>query len=96
MDAGTQTPVPQAPEPLPTKTAGAHRTPDPTPNGLPAWVTIVVVLTMTGLFAWNIIVNGSDGLANSYIIAGLLGLYSGTDQLLRRMRSGANQKENDQ
>lgn len=56
----------------------------PPGGGLPAWVTIVVVLTLTGLLAYNIIVVGPDGLATSYVLGGLLGAYAGVDQLLKR------------
>jgi hypothetical protein len=67
---------------------GEHRDPNPqsppSPGGLPIWVTIVVVLTLTGLLAWNIIVVGPDGLPTSYVLGGLLGAYAGVDQLLKR------------
>lgn len=58
-------------------------------KGLPVWVTIVVVLSLTALLAWNIIVVGPEGLPASYIVGGLLGAYAGVDQLLKR-RDGGN------
>lgn len=73
-----------------TKPGGEHRGPPPaTANGLPIWVTIVVVLTLTGLLAWNIIIVGPDGLPTSYVLGGLLGAYAGVDQLLKRRGDGA-------
>ena len=58
------------------------------PNGLPTWVTIVVVLTLTGLLAYNIIIVGPEGLSTSYLIGGLLGAYAGVDQLLKKRGEG--------
>jgi len=55
-----------------------------THNGLPVWVTITVVLVLTGLLAYNIIVVGPEGLPTSYVLGGLLGAYAGVDQLLKR------------
>lgn len=52
--------------------------------GLPAWVTVTVVLVLTGLLAYNIIVVGPEGLPTSYVLGGLLGAYAGVDQLLKR------------
>lgn len=57
-------------------------------KGLPVWVTIVVVLSLTALLAWNIIVVGPEGLPASYIVGGLLGAYAGVDQLLKRRDGG--------
>jgi hypothetical protein len=53
-------------------------------GGLPTWVTIIVVLDLLTLLAYNIVVIGPTGLATSYILGGLLGAYAGVDQLLRR------------
>lgn len=73
----------------PPRSRGEHRDPHPaTANGLPIWVTIVVVLTLTVLLAWNIIVVGPDGLPTSYVLGGLLGAYAGVDQLLKRRGDG--------
>lgn len=58
------------------------------PGGLPTWVTVTVVLTLTGLLAYNIVVVGPDGLATSYVLGGLLGAYAGVDQLLKRRDGG--------
>ena len=60
------------------------------PGGLPTWVTVVVILTLTGLLAYNIIVVGPDGLATSYVLGGLLGAYAGVDQLLKRRNGDDN------
>ena len=57
-------------------------------NGLPMWVTVVVVLTLLGLLAYNIVVVGPEGLSTSYLIGGLLGAYAGVDQLLKRRKDG--------
>lgn len=56
-------------------------------TGLPIWVTVTVVLTLTGLLAYNIIVVGPEGLPTSYVLGGLLGAYAGVDQLLKRRDS---------
>lgn len=53
-------------------------------GGLPTWVTVVVILTLTLLLAYNIVVVGPEGLATSYVLGGLLGAYAGVDQLLKR------------
>jgi uncharacterized membrane protein (DUF4010 family) len=47
-------------------------------------VTVVVVLTLTALLAYNIIAVGPEGLPTSYVLGGLLGAYAGVDQLLKR------------
>lgn len=52
------------------------------------WLTATVVLTLTGLFAYNIIINGPEGLPTSYVIAGLLGAYTGVERLLKRGGGG--------
>lgn len=57
-------------------------------HGLPPWVSVTVVLSLTGLLAYNIIVVGPEGLATSYILGGLLGAYAGVDQLVKRNRNG--------
>lgn len=57
-------------------------------NGLPMWVTVVVVLVLTTLLAYNIIVIGPEGLPTSYLLGGLLGAYAGVDQLLKRRDGG--------
>lgn len=53
-------------------------------NGLPTWLTIIVVLVLLGLLAWNIIFVGPEGLGTTYMLGGLLGAYAGVDQLLKR------------
>lgn len=79
-----------------TKPGGGHRSPPgSTVNGLPIWVTVVVVLVLTGLLAWNIIVVGPDGLPTSYVLGGLLGAYAGVDQLLKRRGDGDPPKDQD-
>jgi hypothetical protein len=57
------------------------------------WVTITVVLTLTGLLAYNIVVVGPEGLATSYVLGGLLGAYAGVDQLLKRRDGGGGDNE---
>lgn len=57
----------------------------------PQWVTTVVVLTLLGLLAFNIIVTGAEGLPTSYILGGLLAGYTGIDQLLKRRDGGGPQ-----
>jgi len=53
-------------------------------NGLPVWVSIVVVLVLTALLGYNIIIIGPSGLPTSYVLGGLLGAYAGVDQLLKK------------
>lgn len=55
---------------------------------LPTWLTSVVVLTLTALFAYNIIANGAEGLPTSYVIAALLGAYAGVERLMNRGGGG--------
>lgn len=57
-------------------------------GGLPIWVTIFVILVLTGLLAYNIVIVGPEGLPNSYILGGLLGAYAGVDQWLKRRDGG--------
>jgi hypothetical protein len=53
-------------------------------GSLPIWLSITVVLTLLGLLAFNVLVNGPDGYPTSVILGGLLGAYAGVDQLLKR------------
>jgi hypothetical protein len=57
-------------------------------SNLPSWVTVIVVLTLLVLLAYNIISMGPDGLATSYILGGLLAAYTGVDQLIKRHSGG--------
>jgi len=57
-------------------------------DGLHPVVTTIVVLTLLGLLAWNIIVVGPEGYPTSVILGGLLGAYAGVDQLLKRKQGG--------
>lgn len=50
---------------------------------LPTWVNVTVVLTLLGLFGYNIIVVGPAGYPTSVILGGLLGAYAGVNQLLK-------------
>ena len=58
---------------------------------MPVWVSVVVLLSLTGLLAYNIITAGPDGYPTSVILGGLIGAYTGVDQLLKR-RGGDDQK----
>lgn len=58
---------------------------------MPVWVSVVVLLSLTGLLAYNIITAGPDGYPTSVILGGLIGAYTGIDQLLKR-RGGDDQK----
>jgi hypothetical protein len=60
---------------------------------LPMWVTITVVLTLTGLLVYNMVVIGPEGLPGSYLVGGLLGAYAGIDQLLKRKAQGDDEPE---
>lgn len=52
--------------------------------GLPGWLTVVVVLWVLVLLGYNIVVVGPEGYPISMMLGGLLGAYSGLDQLLKR------------
>lgn len=52
------------------------------------WVTITVVLTLTGLLTYNIVVVGPEGYPTSVILGGLLGAYAGLNELLKRKGGG--------
>lgn len=70
-------------------TGGTRKRPEKdTPPGIPMPVTVIVVLVLTALLAYNIVVVGPEGLPNSYVIGGLLGAYAGVDQLVKRRNSG--------
>jgi hypothetical protein len=79
---------------------GPERRAQPRPahiaSGLPLWTTITVVLTLTGLLAYNIIVVGPEGLPTSYVLGGLLGAYAGVDQLLRRREESLDRRDRDE
>lgn len=62
------------------------RKPEVGGNGLPLWLTTVVVLVLLALLIWNITVVGADGLGTTYVLGGLLGAYAGVDHLLKRDR----------
>jgi hypothetical protein len=63
---------------------GVRPSPPQTPNGLPTWLTVIVVLVLLGLLVYNIILVGPEGLGTTYVLGGLLGAYAGIDQLLKR------------
>lgn len=74
--------------------SGGQKPPTSNANGLPVWVSITVVLVLTGLLAYNIVVVGPEGLPTSYVLGGLLGAYAGVDQLLKR-REGRDSPDQD-
>lgn len=53
-------------------------------EGLPTWLTAIVVLVLLALLGWNIVTAGPEGLGTTYVLGGLLGAYAGIDQLLKR------------
>lgn len=55
----------------------------PRNEGLPAWVTITVVLVLLALLAYSVIVLGPEGLPLTYFLGGLLGVYGGANELLK-------------
>lgn len=57
---------------------------EPANDGLPNWISAVVVLVLIALLAYNVVIVGPDGYPTSVIIGGLLGAYAGFDQLLRK------------
>jgi hypothetical protein len=59
-------------------------------NGLPSWVTVTVVLSLTALLAYNVIVVGPEGYPTSVILGGLLGAYAGLRELLNRKSGGGS------
>lgn len=64
-------------------------------SGLPAWVTVTVVLVLTALLAYNIVIVGPEGLPTSYVLGGLLGAYAGVDQLLKRRGDATDREDPD-
>lgn len=66
-------------------TAG-HPSPPPPPRhqGLPAWLTATVVVTLLGLLAYSVIVLGPEGLPLSVMLGGLLAGYGGINQFIKR------------
>lgn len=50
----------------------------------------IVMLGLLGLLGWNIIVVGPEGYPGSVILGGLLGAYSGIDQLRKRKNDGGS------
>lgn len=65
-------------------------------DGLPAWVTVVVVLVLLGLLVYSVVWLGPDGLPVTYFIGGLLGVYGGANELMRardRQRNGGSGEE---
>lgn len=80
------TPPTEGGTPPPEENRAAPRT----ANGLPVWLTIVVVLVLLALLTYNIIIVGPDGLGTTYVLGGLLGAYAGIDQLLKRRDGGGN------
>lgn len=69
-------------------TASRPGRPPTSTNGLPTWLTIIVVLVLLALLAWNIVRVGPEGLGTTYVLGGLLGAYAGVDQLLKRRPPG--------
>lgn len=57
-------------------------------DGLPTWLTAIVVLVLLALLGWNIVIVGPEGLGTTYVLGGLLGAYAGVDQLLKRGKDG--------
>lgn len=56
----------------------------PSSDGLPVWLSIVVVNWLLALFTYNLIVVGEKGYPTNVLIAGLLGGYLGVDIFKRR------------
>jgi hypothetical protein len=55
-------------------------------DGLPVWVTITVVLGVLALLAYNVIVVGPEGYPVSVMLGGVLSLYGGANELVKRAR----------
>ena len=53
-------------------------------EGLPTWLTILVVLTMLALFVYVVLRFGLAAVPLCTIIAGILGGYAGLDELAKR------------
>lgn len=56
--------------------------------GLPGWLTVTVVLTVLALMVYTIVVVGPPGYPISMMLGGLLGAYSGVDQLMKLRARG--------
>lgn len=59
-----------------------HRRPT-SGSGLPPWLTATVVLTVLAMMVYTIVVVGPPGYPITMMLGGLLGAYSGVDQLLK-------------
>lgn len=55
-------------------------------DGLPTWLSVVVVLTCLLLFVYVVLRFGVAGVPLATIIAGLLGGYGGLDELAKRRK----------
>jgi hypothetical protein len=53
-------------------------------HDLPKWLTSTVVLSLLGMFAYNLYVYGPEGYPTSLILGGLLGAYAGVKELISR------------
>lgn len=51
-------------------------------------LTAIVVVTLLGMFAYNLVVYGPDGYPTSMILGGLLGGYIGVGELIKRRSNG--------
>jgi uncharacterized membrane protein len=56
------------------------------------WVTVLVVLVLTGLLGYNVIFVGAEGYPTTIVIGGLLGGYAGVNQLLKGKSKGDDEK----
>lgn len=53
-------------------------------EGLPPWLTILVVLWLMGMITYSTIRFGLDGYPYTMFFGGLLGAYAGLDRAVRR------------
>lgn len=53
-------------------------------DGFPLWLNATVIITLLGLFVYNVVIVGEKGYPTNVLIAGLLGGYIGVDQFKRR------------
>lgn len=60
-------------------------------EGLPRWVSITVLLTVTALLVYSVVVYGVDGYPLSVMLGGIVGLYGGLNELVKRKAAGRDE-----
>lgn len=80
-----------APDPYPVTTGAGEKGGSAVTSakgGLPPWLTATVVVSLIVMFGYNLVVYGPDGYPTAIILGGLLGGYTGLNELIRRRGNG--------